>query len=76
MSVPAPTEVATRALGSERPPACHTLLVVSGQARGSRAQIRGLLRIGKAPDNDLVLPDASVSRYHCEIEAGAHPARG
>ena len=71
MSVPAPTEIATRALGSERPTACHTLLVVSGQARGSRATIRGLLRIGKAPDNDLVLPDASVSRYHCEIEAGA-----
>jgi transcriptional regulator with GAF, ATPase, and Fis domain len=71
VSAPAPTEIATRALGSERPTACHTLLVVSGQARGSRATIRGLLRIGKAPDNDLVLPDASVSRYHCEIEAGA-----
>jgi transcriptional regulator with GAF, ATPase, and Fis domain len=28
------------------------------------------LRIGKAHDNDLVLPDASVSRYHCELEAG------
>ncbi|HKO91633.1 MAG TPA: sigma 54-interacting transcriptional regulator [Polyangiaceae bacterium] len=71
MSVPAPTEIATRALGPERASACHTLLVVSGQARGNRATIHGLLRIGKAPDNDLVLPDASVSRYHCEIEAGA-----
>ena len=71
MSVPAPTEIATRALGPERSSACHTLLVVSGQARGNRATIHGLLRIGKAPDNDLVLPDASVSRYHCEIEAGA-----
>jgi len=71
VSVPAPTEIATRALGPERSSACHTLLVVSGQARGNRATIHGLLRIGKAPDNDLVLPDASVSRYHCEIEAGA-----
>jgi len=71
VSAPAPTEIATRAFDSERPTVCHTLLVVSGQARGSRATIRGLLRIGKAPDNDLVLPDASVSRYHCEIEAGA-----
>jgi transcriptional regulator with GAF, ATPase, and Fis domain len=71
VSAPAPTEIATRALGSERPAVCHTLLVVSGQARGNRATIQGLLRIGKAPDNDLVLPDASVSRYHCEIEAGA-----
>ncbi len=33
--------------------------------------ISGILRIGKAPDNDLVLPDASVSRYHCELELGA-----
>jgi transcriptional regulator with GAF, ATPase, and Fis domain len=71
VSVPAPTEIATRALGSERPSVCHTLLVISGQARGNRATIRGLLRIGKAPDNDLVLPDASVSRYHCQIEPGA-----
>lgn len=71
MSAPVPTEIATRALGIERPAVCHTLLVISGQARGSRATIRGLFRIGKAPDNDLVLPDASVSRYHCEIEAGA-----
>jgi transcriptional regulator with GAF, ATPase, and Fis domain len=47
------------------------LLVISGQARGNRATIRGLCRIGKAPDNDLVLPDATVSRYHCEIEPGA-----
>lgn len=68
MSAPIPTELATRALGSERPSTCHTLLVVSGQARGSRASVSGLLRIGKAPDNDLVLPDASVSRYHCELE--------
>ena len=30
--------------------------------------IERLVRIGKAPDNDLVLPDASVSRYHCELE--------
>jgi len=72
MSAPIPTEIATRALGLPRPSQSHTLLVVSGQARGSRATVSGLLRIGKAPDNDLVLPDASVSRYHCEIEASAH----
>jgi len=58
-------------LTGEQPSQCHTLLVVSGKARGNRATVSGLLRIGKAPDNDLVLPDASVSRYHCEVEPGA-----
>ena len=71
MSAPIPTEVATRAIGREQPSQSPTLLVISGQARGNRATVSGLLRIGKAPDNDLVLPDASVSRYHCEIEPGA-----
>jgi transcriptional regulator with GAF, ATPase, and Fis domain len=71
MSAPIPTEIATRTLGLEQPSQSHTLLVVSGQARGNRATVSGVLRIGKAPDNDLVLPDASVSRYHCEIEPSA-----
>ncbi len=72
MSAPVPTDASTRALTGEAPSRCHTLLVISGKARGNRATVSGLLRIGKAPDNDLVLPDASVSRYHCEVEAGAH----
>jgi transcriptional regulator with GAF, ATPase, and Fis domain len=55
-------------LSSERPPAGSTLLVVTGQARGQRVKVSQRVRIGKAPDNDLVLPDASVSRYHCELE--------
>ena len=71
MSALAPTEVSTRTLDSERPPLGHTLLVVSGDARGQRMTISERLRIGKAQDNDLVLPDSSVSRYHCEIERGA-----
>jgi transcriptional regulator with GAF, ATPase, and Fis domain len=41
---------------------------MSGKARGSSLVVERLVRIGKAPDNDLVLPDASVSRYHCELE--------
>jgi transcriptional regulator of acetoin/glycerol metabolism len=69
---PSPTDLATRALKSDHPPDCQTLLVVSGQARGHRQRLSGLTRIGKAGDNDLVLPDASVSRYHCEIEPGPH----
>ena len=30
-----------------------------------------LFRIGKNPDNDLVLTDATVSRHHCEIKRDA-----
>ena len=26
-----------------------------------------LLRIGRARDNDIVIPDNSVSKYHCQI---------
>ncbi len=41
---------------------------MSGKARGNTLAVERLVRIGKAPDNDLVLPDVSVSRYHCELE--------
>ncbi len=41
--------------------------MLSGKSRGKRAPVQARLRIGKAHDNDLVLPDASVSRYHCEV---------
>jgi transcriptional regulator with GAF, ATPase, and Fis domain len=43
---------------------------MSGKARGNTLAVERLVRVGKAPDNDLVLPDASVSRYHCELEPG------
>ncbi|HWO13109.1 MAG TPA: sigma 54-interacting transcriptional regulator [Polyangiaceae bacterium] len=68
MSAPVPTDIATRALSAEQPAKRHVLRVTSGDARGNSLIVERLIRIGKAPDNDLVLPDASVSRYHCEVE--------
>jgi transcriptional regulator with GAF, ATPase, and Fis domain len=47
------------------------LVVVTGKARGQRLSVREKVRIGKAPDNDLVLPDDTVSRHHCELERSA-----
>jgi DNA-binding NtrC family response regulator len=44
-----------------------SVVVLNGDQRGSSAPLRGTVRIGKAPDNDLVLSDHAVSRYHCEI---------
>jgi transcriptional regulator with GAF, ATPase, and Fis domain len=43
-------------------------VVVSGSARGKRVKLGERLTVGKAADNDLVLPDDTVSRHHCELE--------
>jgi len=66
-----PSEIATRAAVSpEAAPDELVLIVVSGRARGQRTRMGARLRIGKATDNDLVLPDDTVSRHHCELERG------
>ncbi|MGH7296853.1 MAG: sigma 54-interacting transcriptional regulator [Polyangiaceae bacterium] len=48
-----------------------SVVVLSGSERGASAPLgvagSGRVRVGKAPDNDLVLTDESVSRQHCEI---------
>jgi DNA-binding NtrC family response regulator len=44
-----------------------SVVVLSGAERGTSVPLRGKLRVGKAPDNDVVLSDDSVSRQHCEI---------
>jgi DNA-binding NtrC family response regulator len=70
MSDAAPhADLKTRAAGpSEGPPDELVLVVVTGKARGQRLAVRNdRVRIGKATDNDLVLPDDTVSRHHCEL---------
>jgi transcriptional regulator with GAF, ATPase, and Fis domain len=69
MTTSSPSEISTRAAVSpEALPDELIIIVVSGQARGQRTRLGDRLRIGKAPDNDLVLPDDTVSRHHCELE--------
>jgi DNA-binding NtrC family response regulator len=57
---------------TKRPPA-HTpdigvsLVVLSGDQRGTSVPLRGPLLVGKASENGLVLTDHTVSRQHCEI---------
>ena len=70
MTDPVPSsEIATRA---QPPPDAQanelSLVVVTGSARGKRMKLGERLTIGKASDNDLVLPDDTVSRHHCELE--------
>ncbi len=45
-----------------------TLVVVDGPDRTQRARFEGrTLRVGTAPDNDLVLTDPTASRHHLEL---------
>ena len=73
MTHPVPSsEIATRAQPLVGAQADELLLVVvSGSARGKRVKLGERLTVGKAPDNDLVLPDDTVSRHHCELERTA-----
>lgn len=43
------------------------VIVLSGRAKGTTKALVDKLRVGKASDNDVVLPDDTVSRHHCEL---------
>ncbi len=61
--------IATRVTpGAERGTTDFTLLVLTGLAVGQTVNVDRKVRVGKAADNDLVLPDDTVSRHHCELE--------
>ncbi|MBK6846455.1 MAG: sigma 54-dependent Fis family transcriptional regulator [Proteobacteria bacterium] len=46
----------------------YKLVVLNGQQRGREVVVtHDALRIGKAPENGLVLGDDAISRQHCEI---------
>ncbi len=68
-SAPAKTRVAVEGSGGR---AVHLqqckLVVVRGVERGREFIIGGdLIRIGKSDENDILLPEETVSRMHCEI---------
>jgi transcriptional regulator with GAF, ATPase, and Fis domain len=44
-----------------------SVIVLSGAQKGASVPLRGRIRLGKAPDSDLVLLDETVSRQHCEV---------
>ena len=60
-------EVATRALQPANTATRVLAVVLSGSAKGMSLTVGDRVRIGKAPDNDLVLADDTVSRHHCEL---------
>ncbi|HET6612578.1 MAG TPA: FHA domain-containing protein, partial [Kofleriaceae bacterium] len=62
----------TRLRSGGGPPAVRLskakLVVLKGPERGTEHVITSdLIRVGKSPDNDLVLTDETVSRFHFEI---------
>ncbi|WP_394839112.1 sigma 54-interacting transcriptional regulator [Pendulispora rubella] len=58
----------TRAFGGPSPFAVEVVVtVLSGASKGATLPLKGKVRVGKAPDNDLVLTDDTVSRHHCEL---------
>jgi transcriptional regulator with GAF, ATPase, and Fis domain len=60
-------EVETRAVGAPGASVGVQVIVLSGSAKGTTKPLGEKLRIGKAPDNDVVLNDDTVSRHHCEL---------
>jgi len=61
----------------DRPPVlvlrAAVLRVVAGPDRGASAPLRHQrVRVGSAPDNELTLDDAKVSRHHLEIQIQDH----
>jgi DNA-binding NtrC family response regulator len=60
-------EAETRAVGPSASAGGIQVMVLSGAAKGTVRPVGERLKIGKATDNDLVLPDDTVSRHHCEL---------
>jgi transcriptional regulator with GAF, ATPase, and Fis domain len=63
-------EIATRSVEARGASSGMHAVVLSGGAKGTVRPLGDKLRVGKAPDNDLVLPDDTVSRHHCVLSPG------
>ncbi len=75
MSSEHPTRTAA---GSAGPPAVRSfhLVVEEGLAAGAEwRSVTPRCAIGSHPSNDLVVEDATVSRFHCEVRVAADGAR-
>jgi len=67
------THAATQAVrGPALPVGTLVATVLSGASKGVTRPVGARMTIGKAPTNDLVLTDDTVSRTHCEIVRNGH----
>lgn len=67
LSQPDDDEMHTRAVALGGSGVGVSAIVLSGAHKGLTKNIVTRVTIGKAPDNDLVLTDDTVSRHHCEL---------
>jgi tetratricopeptide (TPR) repeat protein len=49
-------------------PKAFVVVIQSGKRAGQRVELSGQARIGRAPDNEICLPDEGVSRVHALLE--------
>jgi hypothetical protein len=75
LSTPRPTITEVRLDGDSRAPArmestANLSLVVYPLRRNNRSASH-LITLGRAPDNDVVVPDVSISRFHAFVKQGA-----
>ncbi len=70
-----PVEISTRSMHAPGSTVGMLAVVLSGASKGASRPLGEGLRIGKAPDNDLVLSDDTVSRHHCELTRTAEGVR-
>jgi transcriptional regulator with GAF, ATPase, and Fis domain len=68
-------EISTRSMQAPGSNIGMLAVVLSGASKGLSRVLGEGLRIGKAPDNDLVLSDDTVSRHHCELARTAEGVR-
>jgi hypothetical protein len=47
------------------------LVPLEGSKMGELFPLRGRVTVGTAADNDIVIPESSISGHHCEIVAGS-----
>ena len=46
------------------------LVMESGPLKGAKYDLAGVVAVGRAPNNDLAIPDGAMSLMHCRIHVG------
>jgi FHA domain len=66
------TEVSINGGGPARMESTSTLSLIVYAVRRNGRSAGHLITLGRAPDNDVVVPDASISRFHAYVKEGAN----
>src|SRR5438445_773763 len=64
--IPAGTVIGVQRRGELREQRMRLIVERNGPV-GKSLELGAMVRIGKAPDNDLIIDHPTLSRYHCEL---------